>query len=453
MSINLEAFHWLRKRTYTHARTCGESGREVSTLQAWCIQQLQVWLARHPEGDEMSASQVVATSRSVARYVSEKYEPHRAPPETTREQRLAEQRLSAWVFEELQEQGGRPTIRKVARTMGVSKSKAGRLLSREDVAPVRKQRKVCLGSVTRQVLASLETMLPREGSIVVCVDDIAGRLWTKSSNEATGRQRRKRIKDALSQIDNVRLGFNIVSSSTLAAVRRGRRWKSGEAEAALSAAKARPSLVYPIEALPKRPVGGVFWTSPQVTDVVIMLRVAAQERLPYPDLARFIHAHRLVIDPQPLLDVTWRFSQPEYSRDEMLEQMRRRASQFADARWNAGRRYLSKPLLQLVNSIHLLTEEGYWRRPAPDALDTALRVTRYLDHVDEGARTRIDMLRAIIETLWEYDEKMDPKAAVAACRQLAAAEEAGQWMPADGHLLRPEPMFMKVLEVHDDIPF
>jgi hypothetical protein len=453
MSINLEAFEWLRKRTYAHARTCGESGREVNTLQAWCIQQLQAWLARHPERDEMSASQVVATSRSVARYVSEKYQPHRAPPKTTRDQRLAERRLSTWVVDELKERGLRPTIRNVARTMGVSKSKAGRLLSQEDVAPVRKQRKVPLGPVTRQVLASFEAMLPKEGSTVVSVDDLAGRVWAKSSNEATGRQHRKRIKDALSRIENARLGFNIVTSSTLAAVRRGRRWKSGEADAALSAAEARPSLVYPIEVLPKRPVGGAFWTSPEVNDVVIMLRVAAQERLPYPDLARFIHAHRLVIDPQPLLDIAWRFSQPEYSHDEMLEQMRRRASQLVDPRWNAGRRYLSKPLLRLVNSIHSLTEEGYWRRPAPDALDTALRVTQYLDHVDDDACNRIDAFRAIIGALWESDRRMDPEAAVAACRQLARAEEAGQWTPDDGHLLRPEPMYGKVLEAQDDIPF
>jgi len=453
MSINLEAFEWLRERTYAHARTCGEAGREVSTLKAWCIQQLQAWLARHPERDEMSASQVVATASSVARYVSEKYQPHRAPPRTTRDQRLAEQRLSTWIVGELQERGMRPTIRNVARSMGISKTKAGRLLSREDVAPVRKHRKESLGSVPRQVLASLEAMLPREGSIVVSVDDLAGRVWAKSSNEATGRQHRKRIKDALSQIENARLGFNIVTASTLAAVRRGRRWKSGEAGAALSVAEARPGLVYPIEALPKRPVGGAFWTSPEVNDVVIMLRVAAQERLPYPDLARFIHAHRLVIDPQPLLDIAWRFSQPEYSQDEMLEQMRRKASQLINPRWNDGRRYLFKPLLQLVNSIHLLTEEGYWRRPAPDALDTALRVTQYLDHVDDEARNRIDILRAIIEALWASDRGMDPEAAVAACRQLAQAEEAGQWMPADGHVLRPEPVFGKVLEAQDDIPF
>jgi len=453
MSINQEAFEWLRKRTYAHARTCGEAGREVNTLQAWCIQQLQAWLARHPEGDEMSASQVVATSRSVARYVSEKYEPHRPPPETTREQRLAEQRLSAWVFEELQERGVPPTIRNVARTMGVSKSKVGRLLLREDIAPVRKQQKASLSSVPRQVLASLEGMLPKEGSAVVSLDDLAGRVWVKSSNKATGRQHRKRIKDALSQIENAGLGFNIITSSTLAAVRRGRRWKSGEAEAALSAAESGLGFVYPIEALPERPVGGAFWTSPEVIDVVIMLRVAAQERLPYPDLARFIHAHRLVIDPQPLLDVAWRFSQPEFSQDEMLEQMRRKASQFIDPRWNDGRRYLFKPLLRLVNSIHSLTEEGYWRRPAPDALETALRVTQYLDHVDEDARDRIEILRAIIEALWESDRSMDPESAVAACRQFAQAEEAGQWTPDDGHILRPEPMYEKVLETQDDIPF
>jgi hypothetical protein len=184
-----------------------------------------------------------------------------------------------------------------------------------------------------------------------------------------------------------------------------------------------------------------------------MLRIAAQERLPFHPLARFIDAHRLVIDPKPLLDIAWRFSQPQYSRDEMLEQMCRKASQLIDPRWNDWRRYLCRPLYKLVNSIHLLTEDGYWGRPAPDALDTALRVTNYLDHLDESARSRVDMLRAIIESLWKSDNRMDPKAAVAVCRQLAQAEEAGHWTPADGHLLRPEPVFAKVLEVHDDIPF
>jgi hypothetical protein len=86
-------------------------------------------------------------------------------------------------------------------------------------------------------------------------------------------------------------------------------------------------------------------------------------------------------------------------------------------------------------------------------LVTALHVTQYLDHVDESARTRIEMLQAIIEALWESDSNMDPKAAVAACRQLAQAEEAGQWTPADGHVLRPEPVYGKVLEAQDDIPF
>jgi hypothetical protein len=51
-------------------------------------------------------------------------------------------------------------------------------------------------------------------------------------------------------------------------------------------------------------------------------------------------------------------------------------------------------------------------------LGAALRVTQYLDHVDESARTRIAMLQAIVEALWKRDNRMDPKAAVAACRQL-----------------------------------
>ncbi|MCB8822319.1 hypothetical protein [Microvirga rosea] len=401
----------------------------------------------------MEPSHVAATARSVAQYVSKNYKPHRAPATTTREQRQAEQNITPLVAEDYQRRGIRPTVRRVAGFMDVSKSKAGRLRAREGVAPVRDRRKAPLRSVARQVLETLETMLPREGSTVVSLDDLAGRIWPKSTNEATGRQHRKRVRDALSEIEKARLGFNIVSSSTLAAVQRGRRWKLGQADAALAAAEAAPSLLFPVDALPERPVGGSFWASPEVQDVMIMLRVAAQERLPFHPLARFIHAHRLVIDPQPLLDIAWRFSQPQYSRDEMLEQMRRKASQLIDPRWNDGRRYLYGPLHRLVNSIHLLTEDGYWGRPAPDALDTALRVTHYLDHVDESARTRIDMLRAIIEALWENDDRVDPKAAVAACRQLALAEESGQWTPADGHVLRPEPMFAKVLEVHDDIPF
>ncbi len=453
MSLNPEAFQWLRKRTYAHARTCGEAGREEKILEAWCTQQLQAWLAKQPEGDEMLPSHVASTARSVARYVSEKYIPHRAPPKTTRDQRLAEQRLSTWAADEVQRAGKRPTTRRVARTMGVSKSKAARLLGREGVSPIRDRRKASLRPVARKALDTLEAMLPREGSRAVSLDDLAGQLWPRSTNETTGRQQRKRVKDALSDIEKAGLGFNIVTTSTLAAVRRGRCWKPGEADAALRAAEATPSLLYPIEALPRRPVGGAFWTSPEVNDVVIMLRVAAQERLPHPDLARFIHAHRLVIDPQPLLNIAWRFSQPKYSRDGMLEQMRRKASHLVDPCWKDRRRYLAGPLFRLVNSIHLLTEDGYWGRPAPDALDTALYVTQYLDHVDESARTRIDMLRAIIEALWETDNSVDPKAAVAACRQLALAEEAGHWTPAEGHLLRPEPTFAKVIEVHDDIPF
>ncbi|WP_162820311.1 hypothetical protein [Microvirga calopogonii] len=453
MSINLEAFEWLRKRTYAHARTCGESGREKNALEAWCNQQLQAWLAKHPEREEIEPSHVAATARSVAQYVSKNYKPHRAPPKSTRDQRLTEQRLSTWAADEVRREGKRPTTRRVASAMGVSKSKAGRLLAREDVAPVRDRRKAPLRSVALQVLKTLEAMLPRESSTVVSLDDLAGRIWPRSTNEATGRQHRKRIRDALSEIETARLGFNIVPSSTLAAVQRGRRWKPGQANAALAAAEAAPGLLYPIDALPERPVGGSFWASPEIQDVMMMLRIAAQERLPFHPLARFIHAHRLVIDPQPLLDIAWRFSQPEYSRDGMLEQMRRKASHLIDPRWNDGRRYLYGPLHRLVNSIHLLTEDGYWGRPAPDALDTALRVTHYLDHVDESARTRIDMLRAIIEALWENDDRMDPKAAVVACRQLALAEEAGQWTPADGHLLRPEPTFAKALEVQDDIPF
>jgi hypothetical protein len=307
--------------------------------------------------------------------------------------------------------------------------------------------------VARQVLDTLEAMLPREASTVVSLDDLAGQIWPRSTNEATGRQHRKRIRDALSEIEKARLGFNIVSSSTLAAVQRGRRWKPGQADAVLAAAEATPSLLYPVNALPERLVGGSFWASPEIQDVMIMLRVAAQERLPFHALARFIHAHRLVVDPQPLLDITWRFSQPLYSRDEMLEQMRRKASQLVDPRWNDGRRYLSGPLRRLVNSIHLLTEEGYWGRPAPDALDTALQVTKYLDHVDENARNRIDILRTIIEAMWEGDRSTDPAAAVAACRRLAQAEEIGEWTPAESRALKPEPVYEDVLEVRDDVPF
>lgn len=401
----------------------------------------------------MPPSHVAATARSVAQYVSKNYERHRAPPKSTRDQRQAEQNIMPLIAEDYQRRGIRPTVRRVANFMDVSKSKAGRLRAREGVAPVRDRRKAPLRSVARQVLDALEAMLPRDGSTVVRLDDLADPIWPRSTNKTTGRQHRKRVRDALSEIEKARLGFNIVPSSTLAAVQRGRRWKPGQADAALAAAEATPSRLYPIDALPERPVGGSFWASPEIHDVMIMLRVAAQERLPFHPLARFIHAHRLVIDPQPLLDITWRFSQPQYSRDEMLEQMRRKASQLVDPRWNDGRRYLSKPLRRLVNSIHLLTEEGYWGRPAPDALITALHVTRYLDHVDEGARTRINMLQAIIEALWESDSNMDPKAAVAACRQLAQAEEAGQWTPADGHVLRPEPVYGKVLEARDDIPF
>jgi hypothetical protein len=453
VSINPEAFKWLRKRTYTHARTCGDTGREERTLEAWCTQQLQAWLAKHPEGDEMLPSHVAATARSVAQYVSKNYKPHRAPAKSTREQRQAEQNTTSLITEDYQRRGIIPTVRRVAGFMDVSKSKAGRLRSRDGVAPVRDRRKASLPSLPRQVLDTLEAMLPRDGSTAVRLDDLAGLVWPRSHNDATGRQHRKRIRDALSEINKARLGFNIVPSSTLAVVRRGRRWKPGEADTTLAAADTTPGLLFPIDALPERPIGGPFWASPEVQDVMIMLRVAAQERLPFHSLARFIHAHRLVIDPKPLLDIAWRFSQPEYSRDGMLEQMRRKASQLINPRWNDGRRYLVKPLSKLVNSIHLLTEDGYWGRPAPDALDTALHVTQYLDHVDESARTRIDMLREIVEALWESDDSVDPKAAVAACRQLAQAEEAGQWMPADGHLLRPEPMFGRVLAVQDDIPF
>ncbi|MEE1657892.1 hypothetical protein VB618_16955 [Microvirga sp. CF3062] len=294
------------------------------------------------------------------------------------------------------------------------------------------------------------------------LDDLASRIWQKSANAATIRQHRKRLSDALSQIDKAGLGLNIVTSSALAAVRRGRRWKPNEAEATLAAAEASPNLLYPSDALPERAIGGPFWTSPEVLDVMTMLRVAAQERLPYLDLGRFIHAHRLVIDPQPLLDIMWRYSQPEYSRDDMLERVRRKASELLEPRnvrrrykprWKDRRRYLAIPLRKLANSVHMLTEDGYWGRPAPDALDTALRETRYLEHVGEDARTRIGMLGAIIEAMWEQDDSTNPKAAIAMCRQLARAEEAGQWTPADGHVLKPEPVYRNALEVRDDIPF
>lgn len=69
MSAAPEAFEWLRRQAYAHARTCGDERRQYDQLRGWCIARLTDWLSQHPEASQMPEAQLHATAAGVARYV------------------------------------------------------------------------------------------------------------------------------------------------------------------------------------------------------------------------------------------------------------------------------------------------------------------------------------------------------------------------------------------------
>lgn len=429
MSIAPEAFDWLRRQAYAHARTCGDEQRQYDELRGWCVERLKLWLSRHPEGHAMPEAQLHATAAGIARYVSRNFRPHRSPsaPKRTRHQRAAEELLITSAMEEAR----KPTVRHAADMMGISKSKAGRMLIRQGVAPVRRAKAAALRPTAHRIFDLIERLHSHEGDCLFNVNDLACHLWPRTAAEATRRQHRKRIRDALREIDDGGLGCHIETSSTHAAVRVGRRWKPGEAGSMLDLA---PSITLaPLSSLlATRSPGGAFWSAPEIKGIVAALRITSGERLPLQDLHPYVRAHGQiqVIDTTRLATVFWRALDPCNSDDKAVEEMRR-ASYQLQSEDDPTRRKLGRDIAILANSFQVCRDDGRWGRCAHDCLTTILEKTGVKAAADVLVRQRIDHLLQLFDRLWHEDPGADVHEGLRLCRRLAEQESAGLWEAPD----------------------
>lgn len=429
MSVAPEAFEWLRRQAYAHARTCGDERRQYDQLRGWCIARLTDWLSRHPEGSEMPDAQLHVTAAGVARYVSQNYRPHRrrSTPRKTGDHRAAEELLITTAMEEAR----KPTVRHAAGMLDISKSKASRLLIRQGVAPIRTAKAAALRPTSRRLLDLLGRVHGREGDRLFDLDDLASHLWQRTADEATRRQHRKRIKDALRDIGDGGLGFHVEASSTHAVVRLGRCWKPGEAAAMLASA-ASVSLV-PLSRLLAMPSpGGAFWSAPEIKGIVAALRLASGERLAFDELHPYIRAHSRIqmLDTTPLATLFWRALEPCHSDDMAVEKMHTAGYRLRSEE-DPVRQKLGRDIVVLANSFQLCREDGRWGRCAHDCLTGVLENTDVKRAVDGPGRQRIDHLLQLFDRLWHEDPCADVLEGLALCRRLADQESAGLWEAPD----------------------
>lgn len=439
MSANPAAFAWLRQRAYEFA---GRHGRDRDALRQFCFEQIRDWRRDDPEGGELSERAGDDLAYDVADWVAEKYRPKKKQPKSTQKDRALDQATITYWTEEIEEAGERPSVRNVGAWAQYSKTKAGRLLNAEGIAPVREAIVAKLSAKAQRLYRILDWNVRRPGQVALSVSHMIDLVWPPHPVIATKKSARsmqkKRLEKLVSEINAVRLGFHIGVFNGVMAVRSERRWKRLQdipLYVEEQKMRGRISIPFPLRQV-VRP--DAFWDQPEIRTCVGLLRFSVCGGLDQlEDVMPVVHVCKPILDEKHSIRAVRRaLAAVCYNTFEVL-------SELAD--------YVAKQNRTVGNGIAKFTGIAQWLLwgggygwDARGVLYEVFRRSEYLSFVESRDRAAGDRIHYLLETV--IQDFAPCAETLARCERLAREEAANLWRQGPGN----EAALQRALE---DVPF
>ncbi|WP_414473566.1 hypothetical protein [Microvirga sp. M2] len=423
LSVNPSAFNWLRRQAYAYAN---EHGSDREALQAYCSEKISQWRQNDPEGKDLDEKAARELALDVANWVAAKYNPkRRSVARKTREMRALEEVVITYFTEELEEQGRKPTVRAVADLAEHSKTKAGRLLNLQGVAPRRTAKVVKLSRNAQRLYAIFDQTMPRDGSMALSHRGLMDLMWPKKApaiepKKSTRSMQKTRLSDLMNELQQARLGFHALVVGDIIALRRGRRWKSlKDAEIWVNEERERQQVILP--ASPQEKVSqNSFWRQPEIQTCIGLMELAAWGDIRAADQAMpVITATRALIDYRPLLSNIHR-ALNTYNWPDVVENLFRQSGRIENPD-------VARAVRKIANVFQVLFHGGRYGWPAHDVLADAFRTTGFLDRVESSDPRAGQRIRYLWKTVIQGSD--DCPTTIALCRTLENEERQGRWTP------------------------
>ncbi|MGO7637585.1 hypothetical protein [Rhizobium leguminosarum] len=384
-------------------------------------------------GSDLNASDATALVEDVSYWVNQRYRKPKRKTLRRREERAAEAMVAPMFLEEAAESGLKPSIRNAARLAGRSKSTMARHLRLQGIAPVRDGKIAALPAPVRRLARILDSSFPIDGAWLVRVDHCIAKLWDdldavpESMPRSTKFERRKKLPDLLAAVTAAGVGFNILVSGDLIAIRRGRRFHGIKDTAVWIEEEER---VNGFRFLRSPETDGRrrqwFWDDPWVSDVLAVMFTGTWRTFSNADQVEpWLRLLRPMLDPRPLVAV--------------IDTAIRRALQddfVADLRGlcagveNGEVRKAGYRLASVIETIRLYAERGWEPVDFFGDVDYELRFMKSVATNAPKSYAKLMYFRNVVlpAIAAEHEDDPDPiYAALKRCRALREEERAGTW--------------------------
>ncbi|NTE80185.1 hypothetical protein G6M12_01295 [Agrobacterium tumefaciens] len=430
MSANPEAFEFLRKSAYSHVQ---KHGNDAQVLRQHCRDALDAWLRDEASGCDLNASEAAALVVAVSSWVSQRYHRPKRKPSRRREERAAQAAAAPLFLEYAVEDGLKPSIRNAARISGQSKSTMARHLRMQGISPVREKKINALPSTVKRLARLLDSTFSIDGAWLVEVDHCVAKLWddadvlSEALPRSTRSERRKKLPELLAAITAAGIGFNILVSGNVIAIRRGRRFKGMKDAATWIEDEERINGFKLLRRPEVESRTQTFWDDPWLLDVLaVMFTGAVRRTFPHAEeLQPWLRLLRPLLDPRPLVAII-EIAVRRATQGDFVADLQGLCAGVTDREV----RKAGYKLANVMQTVRLYSDRGWEPVDFFGDVDHELRFMPYLAANAPKSYAKLSYFRNVVlpEIAAEHQDDPNPiYATMTRCRALPAEEKAGKW--------------------------